>query len=240
MLFSILGGGNLLNVIASLLLQIPVIIFALCVHETAHGYVAWKCGDNTAYNLGRLTLNPAKHLDPMGTLLMVVFGFGYAKPVPINTRNFRNPKRGMALTAAAGPVSNIILGSISAVLYGFFEAFWNYLNIKGSPAMLTTCFYWVTMFMYFGAVINFLYAVFNLIPVPPFDGSRMALVFLPSRTYFKIMRYEREIMFGILIVLFLFSRVGFSPFQWIAESLTNLIYEPVVNGFWRLFLNALS
>ena len=104
--------------------------------------------------------------------------------------------------------------------------------------MLITCCYWATMLMYFGAVINFLYAVFNLIPVPPFDGSRIALVFLPSRTYFKIMRYEREIMLGILIALFLLSRMGFSPFQWIAEGLTDLIYKPVVNGFWRLFLKA--
>ena len=117
MLFSILSGGDIRDIIISLLLTIPVILISLSTHEAAHGYLAYKMGDRTAYNLGRVTLNPAKHLDPMGSLCMLVFGYGWAKPVPINARNFRNPKRGMAFTAIAGPISNLILGVIGALLY---------------------------------------------------------------------------------------------------------------------------
>lgn len=239
MLFSILGGNDLKSAIISLLLTIPVVIFALCLHETAHGYVAYKCGDHTAYNLGRLTLNPAKHLDPLGTILMIVFGFGFAKPVPINTRNFRNPKRGMAFSAAAGPTVNLLLGILSAVLYGSFVALYFYLNASGAPEFLITCIYWVYILMMYSALLNFVFAFFNLIPVPPFDGSRLALAFLPSKTYFNIMRYEREIMFGILIVMFLLSRFGFSPFSWLAEKLTLLIANPVYRGSWSLLQNFL-
>ena len=118
MLFSILQGGDLKEILIDLLLSLPIIILALTVHETAHGYVACKCGDPTAYNLGRLTLNPAKHLDPIGFFCMLIFGYGWAKPVPINTRNFNNPKRGMALSAAAGPLANLLLGVFFAVGYG--------------------------------------------------------------------------------------------------------------------------
>ena len=97
----LLSGGDFLSILAILLLTLPIMMLALSVHETAHGFVAWRCGDNTAYNLGRLTLNPIRHLDPAGFVCLLIFGFGWAKPVPINTRNFRNPKRGMALSALA-------------------------------------------------------------------------------------------------------------------------------------------
>ncbi len=230
MLFSILSGNSIQSMLISLLLTIPVVVFALSVHETAHGYIAYKCGDPTAYNLGRLTLNPIKHLDPIGTVVMIVFGFGWAKPVPINTRNFRNPKRGMALSAAAGPVSNLIVGAISAVLFGALFALHFFLPFLGASKFWITCVYWLEQFMWMGAMLNFMFAFFNLIPVPPFDGSRLALAFLPSHTYFKIMRYEREIMFGILILMLLLSRLGFSPFSWIAEALTELIAQPVADG----------
>ena len=117
MLFSILSGGDVREIIISLLLTIPVILISLSVHEAAHGYMAYKLGDRTAYNLGRVTINPARHLDPLGSLCMLVFGYGWAKPVPINARNFKNPKNGMAFTAIAGPISNLILGAIGALLY---------------------------------------------------------------------------------------------------------------------------
>ncbi len=230
MLFSILSGNSIQSMLISLLLTIPVVAFALSVHETAHGYVAYKCGDPTAYNLGRLTLNPAKHLDLLGTIAMIVFGFGWAKPVPINTRNFRNPKRGMALSAAAGPISNLIVGAISAVFFGALFALHFFLPYLGAAKFWITCVYWLMQFMWMGALLNFMFASFNLIPVPPFDGSRLALAFLPGKTYFGIMRYEREIMFGILILMLLLSRLGISPFSWIAESLTELIAQPVADG----------
>ncbi|MBQ7335228.1 MAG: site-2 protease family protein [Clostridia bacterium] len=239
MLFSILSGGDIRDIIVELLLSLPVIIFALTVHETAHGFVAWKCGDNTAYNLGRLTLNPLKHLDPIGFLSMLIFGYGWAKPVPINTRNFRNPKRGMALSAAAGPAANLLLGAISAVLYGFCVAWYNYLSYTIDNAFFLQCVEVMINLFMLGALYNFLFMAFNLIPVPPFDGSRVAFVFLPPKAYFGLMRYERQIMIGVLVALMILSRLGFSPFSWIAEKLTVWIASPVADGFWSIFQNAL-
>ena len=238
MLLSLLQGGDLKSMIASLLLSLPVILLALSFHETAHGYVAYKCGDRTAYNLGRLTLNPLKHFDPIGFLCMMVFGYGWAKPVPINTRNFNNPKRGMALSAAAGPLSNLLLGIVSAFLYGIANAYYTYLfYTAGKDSFLCTAVMWLTLFFMLGAYYNFFFAFFNLIPVPPFDGSRIALAFLPTNTYFRIMRYERQIMFGTLITLMLLSRLGLSPFSMASEGLTDLIATPTGNLFWeKIFL----
>ena len=237
MLLSLLSSGNLQQFFITLLLTFPVVVFALSLHETAHGYVAYKCGDPTAYQLGRLTLNPFKHLDPIGTLCMLVFGFGWAKPVPINTRNFRNPKRGMAISAAAGPMANLTLGVISAVLLGFFSAYYSYLHYttEGFPLSFV---YWVIQFCYISASCNFVFMVFNLIPVPPFDGSRIAFVFLKPQQYFSIMRYERQIMAGILIALFALDWMfDFSPFSWVASQLTWRIELPVSNFFWeKVFL----
>lgn len=239
MLFSILSGGNLYDILIEVLLSFPIIILALTVHETAHGFVAWKCGDDTAFNLGRLTLNPVKHLDPIGTLCMLIFGFGWAKPVPINTRNFRNPKRGMALSAAAGPLANLLLGGISAVLAGFFNAWYFYLYHTIDSQWLLNCANIAYILFFLSAIYNFLFMAFNLIPIPPFDGSRIAYVFLPSKLYFKVMQYERQIMLGVLLVLFLLSRFGVSPFSWIASTLTDLIASPVCNAFWQMFLQML-
>lgn len=227
MLFSILSGGSIQNVIISLLLSLPIILFALAFHETAHGFVAWKCGDPTAYNLGRLTLNPVKHLDPIGFLSMLIFGFGWAKPVPVNARYFRNPKRGMALSALAGPAANALLGVISAVLAGLVFVLYTFVSM---PAFLTTCTYWAFQLFFLSAQYNFLFMAFNLIPCPPFDGSRIALLFLPTKTYFSIMRYERQIMIGVLVAVMVLSRLGYSPFSWIANELTY----GIANGVNRL------
>lgn len=227
MLLSILQGGDITNIVVSLLLSLPVILFALSLHETAHGYVAYKCGDPTAHNLGRLTLNPIKHFDLIGSICMLVFGFGWAKPVPINTRNFRNPKRGMILSAAAGPLSNLLLGIVSVVLGVATSVCMVKLN-HVAPAFLLNCLGWLIVAFDLSAYVNFYFAVFNLIPVPPFDGSRIALAFLPTNIYFRIMRYERQIMFGILIVLLVLSRFDLSPFDWIASTLQNLISLPLI------------
>lgn len=235
MLFSLLQGGNINDIIVSLLLTLPMIALALSAHESAHGYVAYKCGDSTAYLAGRLTLNPLKHLDPLGFLFMLIFGYGWAKPVPINPRNFRNPKNGMALSAAAGPGANLILGVICAVITGVLEALYVYLNYISAKVFLIDCVYWLWNMLYFGALINFVFMLFNLIPVPPFDGSRIALVVLPQKFYFKVMRYERQIMIGLLITMLVLSRLfSFSPFNWLAEKLVDLIITPVGNLTWML------
>ena len=240
MLFSILSGGNPQTILISLLLTLPIIVFALSIHETAHGYAAWKCGDNTAYNLGRLSLNPAKHIDLMGTIAMLVFGFGWAKPVPVNTRNFRNHKRGMAITAAAGPLANILTGIVSILFYSFFAALFAFATTKGWGSFAINCIRWLATFAMLGAEINLVFAFFNLIPIPPFDGSRIAFTFLPTKTYFSIMRYEREIMYGILIALIACSYLfDFSPFSWLAIKTVNLIEPPLTEAFWKLFVRFL-
>ena len=235
MLFSILSGGDFKTILASLLLSLPIIMFSLSLHETAHGFVAWKCGDNTAYNLGRLTLNPIRHLDPIGFLSMLIFGYGWAKPVPVNSRNFRNPKRGMVLTAAAGPAANLLLGIFSAVCSGFMLALYSFLFYKLESGFLLTCVYWLTLMFHLSTEVNFLFMAFNLIPIPPFDGSRIAFAFLPVNTYFKIMRYERQIMIGLLIALLVLNRFQLSPFSWIASQLSSLIIDPVTDLFWGMF-----
>ena len=194
MLFTILQGGSLVDILVELILIMPVILFALSLHETAHGYAAYKCGDMTAYHMGRLTLNPMRHLDPIGFLCMLVFGFGWAKPVPINTRYFKNPKRDMAISALAGPVSNLLLAVVFALLLKLYYSFF----IFSVPAEAA---YFIYLFLVLGIRLNITLAVFNLIPIPPLDGSRIVLLFLPTETYFKIMRYERYLSIGLMIAL---------------------------------------
>ena len=237
MLASLLSGNNfnIVEFLVGLVLRLPIVMLALSLHETAHGYVALKLGDPTAKNFGRLTLNPVKHFDLIGFLCMVLFGFGWAKPVPINARYFKNPKRGMALSALAGPLANAIMGLISAALLGIVSAFYYYLAFKGASRFVLTCISYTSLLFQLSALYNLLFMAFNLIPIPPFDGSRIALAFLPPKTYFGLMKYERQIMFGMLIVLLLLSRMGFSPFSWIAHSLTDLVAEPVFKLFGRLF-----
>ncbi len=210
MLSQLIGGGTF--DILGILLSIPCVLIALSFHEAAHGYVAYKMGDPTARNFGRLTLNPLKHIDLIGGLCMLLCGFGWAKPVPINTRYFKNQKKGMALTALAGPLTNIGLGIIGVLLYritlSIFVWLGAFMNLGGvvyyTPAANETLVAFANalclLFSYF-SFLNFSLAFFNLIPVPPFDGSRVLFAFLPDKYYFGIMKYEQYIMIGVLVLL---------------------------------------
>ena len=225
MLASLLSGDK--YALISILLSLPVILFALSFHEAAHGYVAYKLGDQTARNLGRLTLNPLKHLDPIGTLAMLIFGYGWAKPVPINTRNFDNPRKGMALTGIAGPVSNFILGLVSCLIYSALYVFYTYSYMGGKGENFLMVIEILVLMFQISALLNFGLMAFNLIPVPPFDGSRFFYIFLPSKWYFAVMKHERTIMIVVLVGFLALSRVGLSPISFISGGLFNLITEPL-------------
>lgn len=212
MLFDLFSNGFTREALISILLSIPVILFALTIHECSHGYAAKLMGDPTAYNLGRLTLNPSKHLDPIGTLMMLIFGFGWAKPVPVNTRYFKKPKAGMIITAVAGPLSNFITGYlcyvISFVLYRFTDM--HYMFPFGAytrvaiPGFGAVDYVFMTLYLlfYMGYVMNLGLALFNLLPVPPLDGSRILFAVLPARYYFGMMRYERYVSLVLMLLLF--------------------------------------
>lgn len=191
MVFSLQGLLSGYQVLQYLLRAIVVLI-AIPFHEAAHALVSHWLGDDTALRAGRLSLNPMRHFDPLGALCMLIGGVGWARPVGINPRNYRNPKVGMAISAAAGPVSNFLLAWLSMVLYKVVL----YSGLAGMVSPLA-------MFLYDMVVMNLSLAVFNLIPVPPFDGSRIVLLFLPERLYFKAMRYERYIMLAVLALVFL-------------------------------------
>ena len=237
MLFSLLASGDIKQAIISILLTLPVILIALSFHEASHAAAAYKMGDRTAYNLGRLTFNPLKHLDPLGFLCMLVFGYGWAKPVPINARNFKNPKRGMALTAIAGPVCNLVLGTVSSILYAvtvFIGAV--FAKQLYSMELLSNIVTVLSMFFYLGGMLNFMLTAFNMIPLPPFDGSRFFSLFLPTKWYFAIMKYERYTMIAILAISMICSRLfHFSPFSWIAEKLFYGIAQPVFTLLINIF-----
>ena len=179
--------------------QTAVLVCAslLCItfHETCHGLCAYWLGDNTAKRMGRLSLNPLKHVDLGGLVMMALFRFGWAKPVPINMRNFKNPKAGMALTALAGPVSNVLLAFIGAVLY--------LLCMGWYMREYRTVFYVFGLFFGYVEVLSAGLAVFNIIPIPPLDGSKVLFSLLPEGAYYKLMRYEKYGMFVLMALLFL-------------------------------------
>ena len=172
-----------------------VLLTAIPVHEAAHAYVADKLGDPTAKYMGRLTLNPMAHFDLIGSVAMILFGIGWAKPVPINPLKFKDQKKGMAISAAAGPASNVIVAAISLAIA---KLIWYASYVTGVNTVISTL-YTIFRSMCF---INISLAIFNLIPIPPFDGSRIFNYFLPDKFYFKIMEYERYIFLALFVVLF--------------------------------------
>ena len=185
---------------------IPAVLISLSFHELCHGYVAWRLGDPTAKDAGRLTLNPLAHMDPLGTLCMLIFRFGWAKPVPVNVMYFKDRKKGMAITAAAGPISNLLLAFVCLALF--------------VPALVyvgsTVVGGYFTNFLYIMVMINVGLAVFNLLPISPLDGSKILYAVLPNHIYFSIMRYERY--FQPILFLLLWTGLLSRPISFLRDA----------------------
>ena len=199
------------------------IVFALSFHEFSHAYVAYRLGDPTAARLGRLTLNPLRHLDPMGTLLLFFVGFGWAKPVPVDPRNLRNPRRGMMWVALAGPVTNFLLAIVSLVALVVMQRFGLYQGFIGEPAarMVQACF-----------VVNTALASFNLIPILPFDGGRVLMGILPGRLAWY---YARSEPYGFFVALGLIMTGGLQWIMWPIYSTLLTVEKVMAGNLLRMF-----
>jgi Zn-dependent protease len=207
------GELDFIYLIISLGAMAYVVFCTLPLHEFAHAFVAVKLGDDTPRLSGRLTINPMSHINPMGALMIFLFGFGYAKPVPVRMRNFKNPKRDMALVALAGPLCNILQAFVYAFLFSLINAT-NTTNIGIA---------YIAFFFFYAAQINVSLGVFNLLPIPPLDGSRLATALLPAKYYFKIMQYERYIMIALFVLLL--TGVLSTPLNLLSNLLLNLIFK---------------
>lgn len=202
------------SVLTNLLLSVVPALICITLHELAHGYVAYRLGDDTAKRAGRLTLNPLRHIDIMGLLMMIVFKFGWAKPVPVNMWKFKNPKKGMAITAAAGPIANLLIALVFLILYGFLFAL---LHRPGRSLN------WLLEMLYITAYLSIALAIFNIIPIPPLDGSKVLFSCISDRSYTKLMYYERYGMIILLVLVLLLSRTSLDPLSraayWVMDKL---------------------
>lgn len=210
-MLSLLRNGEYLQLFIIILSKCFVIFCCLPIHELAHGYVAYKCGDDTAKLQGRLTINPFAHLDLIGTLMILLFGIGYAKPVPVNPARLRHPRRDMALVSLAGPVSNLIMGFIWVFVYYIILS-----TGTSNPGIIA-----VAYFFSYAAQVNVMLAVFNILPIPPLDGAKIFSAVLPDRIYFKLMRYDRYIMIALFILLF--TGILNGPLSWLTNVMYNFI-----------------
>ena len=205
------------SVLTDMLLAVIPALICITLHELSHGFAAYKLGDNTAKNMGRLTLNPIKHIDIFGLIMMVVLKFGWAKPVPVNMRNFKNPKRDMAITALAGPLSNVLICCVVLFIYGLVYLPCNLAGTEFAGSLLYA--------VYITAYLSIALAIFNIIPIPPLDGSKVLFSLMSDEGYMKLMRYER---YGMLLLLALI----------VTDVLGNPLYAATEFVFDKLFIFA--
>lgn len=220
MFFSIIQSGDIAQIILNLLLTVPVILIALSFHEIAHALMARILGDRSV----KVTLNPLKNLDAIGCIWMFFLGYGWARPAKIDVRSFRDPSKSLSLIAIAGPIANLLLGFVGAVSFALVVHLEKSLiTLQGSPTPLDPI-HILKLFLYFLAMINFINAVFNLLPIPPFDGSKSLRMFMPQRVYLKLMKYDKYTLIAVTVISFLsFRFFKTSPAMWVSESLFDLI-----------------
>lgn len=209
-------------------IRMVAVLLCLTVHEVSHGLAAYALGDPTAKEQRRLSLNPLRHLDLMGTVMMLIAGFGWAKPVPVDARYFKHPKTGMAITALAGPLSNFLFAYVSAIFYTLFFGLMMTGRFTGSLALAVLQFFGTLL------VLNIGLGLFNLIPFPPLDGSKVVEGFLPDRVTYALWKYER---IGMLVLMGLLI---FGVFDVFATPLTiarNWVMDLLLSGsHWVLNL----
>jgi Zn-dependent protease len=237
-------GGLDWSVLLNPAMRLIPLLICITLHELAHGFTAYRLGDPTAKRLGRLTLNPIKHIDPVGALMILLVGFGWAKPIPVDMHNLRNPKRDMAITAFAGPLTNIILAVLVLLILALVSGL-----LSGGDQLVNAQFYINSLigivpeslneFIYQviarTAWLSFILAFFNLLPIPPLDGSKILFSFLPDRWHQQLMRYERFGMVILLALLFIPRIPQFSGFPDILQHTVLRFTSFSMLEFSRLF-----
>ena len=212
-----------------MLYRVPVLLVSFMLHELSHAFTAYRCGDMTAKQAGRISFNPIRHIDPIGAVLLIMAGFGWAKPVPINPDNFRNKKAGIVLTSLAGPFSNIVLAIIFYAAYIIYAAYGRaapFLPFSAAGQVIISILY---QFFF----INICLAAFNLIPIPPLDGSKALFSFLPDKIYYGyVLKYERFGMIALVLLSFsglLITVLG--PVMDVISSFVEAVAWPLASLF---------